>query len=496
MSAQQPSINSASLIIQDHTEAAILVNHVLNGTKYIHAPFEKIISDTLEKTYTGEIQNLIISMPPGMGKTHRVVWSYVIRGLAINSQSRYVHLTFSDKLVQSNSAAIKDVIDSDQYKSLFPYVKIKHGVNAKGLWETTDGGRFVASPSGGQVTGFRGGVSSMTGFTGAILMDDMTSTESAYSQVLTDSINRRWASKFRSRKAIGSQAPFILCMQRIGAEDFTDYLLNKSKIKWHHLVLPAFIHHDYVYTDGGEYIHHNLDEGSLWPEIWTDDEAFALMSDVQYSQNPEETPGDVFEKHWFQLYTELPPAKSWHIYADTASKTNKYNDYTCFQLWVKTYDNKAYMVDQLHDRIRVPQLIDAFIEFRESALKTIKQQYFKETGYEAKPKDIKVSCCVEDKDSGVGLIQGLQDKQIPVRAISRKIGKYARFTKAAPEVRHGNVFLPIGKEFTAKTITQAVQFKQDDSHAFDDRLDPMVDMINDNLVKDTGIAIHRKGIFG
>ena len=447
---------------------------VLKGADYIETPFDKIINDVLDKTFTGEIKRLIINIPPGCGKTLRTVWAYVARGFAINNQAHFIHASYSDQLVQDNSANVRDIVSSEEYKTLYPYVDFKADSNAKGLWKTSAGGSFLAKPAGGGITGFRAGVIGQEDrFSGALIIDDPLKPDDARYENKLQHINQRWENTFKSRLA-HDDVPVIVIMQRIAEGDFTSELLDGSGANedWHHLVLPAWIAPDYKYTQSGRYIEHNLPVGSLWPLKFTDKAANDAMANIQWSQEPTPPKGVVFQSEWFNRYSQLPAnIKAWSIYCDTASKPNKYNDYTVFQLWATTTDNHGYLVDQFRDKPQIPYLRDLLKRFSDDA-KVIMPRWPRSDQV------LKVS--IEDKDSGTGLIQALKLLNEPVTAIQRTEGKAARAAKATPSVLHGKIFLPNGPVGDS-IIAECIRFKPDDSHKHDDQIDPLVDYINFEL---------------
>lgn len=462
---------------REHKYFSRYATQVLDGNKHIDTPFDPVINEALDKTFTGEIKRLIVNIPPGYGKTAKAVWAYVARGFAINPTSRFIHASYSDKLVQDNSSKIRDLISHSDYRQLYPYVSFKEDSKAKGLWKTDHGGAFLASSSGGAITGFRAGlVNSKYKFSGAFIIDDPLKPDDALSDTKREFINQRWDNTFKSRLA-NPDVPVIVIMQRIHEEDFTWELLENSDDDWHHLVLPAYIEPEYEYKQSGIYIEHGLPEGSLWDVKASDAKALALMDNIQYSQEPTPAKGEVYERQWFKRYSHLPGnIKSWSIYCDTASKVRKYNDFSVFQLWAKTTSNHGYLVKQWRKKVKVPFLIGELEGFYQQCEKISKTR--------------RITLNIEDKDSGVGLIQGLElladsqgDKYL-VNAIQRTEGKYARAVKAAPHVKDGEIHILEGAEGDG-VITEATKFKADDSHKNDDQVDPLNDFINHELPSKT-----------
>ena len=464
-------------IISKHANFVPMAFNLLKDQDFIESPFDKVINETLDKTFTGEIKRLIINIPPRHGKTLRAVQAYVARGFAINNKANFIHTSYSASLVHDNSVAIRDIISHPDYQSLYPHVQFKQDTKAKGLWKTTAGGTFLASPAGGAIVGFGAGIIGSKTFAGAMLIDDPVKPDDARHDTVMKFINSRWENVFKSRLA-DQNTPVIVIMQRISEDDFTSELLERSGAdeEWHHLVLPALIDNEtFEYKQSGTFIEHDLPDGVLMPVKFTLEQAKAAMSNIQWSQESEPAEGENYQREWFKRYDKLPEnIKSWSIYCDTASKKKKYNDFSVFQLWAKSTANQGYLVAQWRKKVLIPFLKKNLVQFYDDAVKL------------AGTKDIPIT--IEDKDSGVGLIQVMKlETAITIKGISRTEGKYARAVKATPQVLAGNIFImkgPVGDG----VITECVKFMADDSHAHDDQVDPLNDFINYELPKISAVA--------
>ena len=79
-----------------------------------------MICQTLDRVIAGEISRLIISVPPGYTKTEAAVVAFIARGLAISKgRARFIHASFSAELVNENSVAVKDVVSSEPFASMW-----------------------------------------------------------------------------------------------------------------------------------------------------------------------------------------------------------------------------------------------------------------------------------------------------------------------------------------------------------------------------------------
>ena len=265
------------------------------SSKMLVSAHHHLIQQALDKTLNGEYSRLIINIPPGYTKTEQAVISYMARGLAINSQSRFLHLSYSAQLALLNSSTAREMVKSQAYQAMWP-VKTKDDTDSKSLWWTTENGGVYATSAGGQVTGFRAGHMHHTPevFTGALLIDDPVKPDDAKSDVKREEINERFNETIASRLAVES-VPIVVIMQRIHHNDMSGYLLRGgSGENWHHLNLPAITNRDAEYPR--EYTHgipieHDLPDGWLWPFKHNDSHYSALSSHrrkwrAQYLQDP------------------------------------------------------------------------------------------------------------------------------------------------------------------------------------------------------------------
>lgn len=435
---------------------------IREGAFFQVLPFLVEIAETLERVAAGEIKRLIINIPPRYGKTVLVVHLFISWCLANNPKARFIHLSYADDLVLDNSAAVREIVKSEDYRRLFG-VEVRKDTDSKKKWYTDQGGGLYATSSGGQVTGFGAGLrerirtgtgSPADGFGGAIIIDDPIKPEDAYSEAIRGRINRRHNSTFKSRTN-SKDTPIIVVMQRIHEIDYTGFLLDGgSGEKWEHLCIPAL-------SPTGE---------PLWPEMH-DLDALAAMEAAdpytyagQYLQRPSPLGGGVFKDEWWQYHSVTPRLQWRAIYADTAQKTKEQNDWSVFQCWGKSWNGMAILVDQIRGKWEAPELLvqaRAFWKKHKAAPR--------EHGHLRAME-------VEDKVSGTGLIQTLRREGIPMVEIPRGTDKYQRALDAAPSIQAGLVSLPQDAPWLSGFLGEHSAFPKG---ANDDQIDPMMDAVLD-----------------
>lgn len=308
------------------------------GRKFVVGEHHKKICDVLDRVLQGELKRVIINMPPRYGKTEICVKSFISIGLAINPASKFIHLSYSDDLALDNSEDVRDLVKSDDYQEIFPYVQIKRDSDSKKKWYTTCSGGVYATSAAGQVTGFGAGnvdiedkelskevgkIDNTVQFGGAIIIDDPIKPDDANSETIRERVNDRFDTTIRSR-VNSRNTPIIIIMQRLHLDDLCGFLVDKEGNEWHVLSLSALS------------FDNNGNEVALWPFKHTVEELKDLrlknesVFDTQYQQDPTPKAGLQFPKSELHLYDpeniDLSKAEYKIMWGDPADKGD---DFTC-----------------------------------------------------------------------------------------------------------------------------------------------------------------------
>ena len=453
------------------------------GSKFLISPHHEVICKTLDEVLKGNIKRLIINIPPGYSKTELAVITFIPHGLAINRQSKFIHISYSDTLVQNNSAAVLDIVKSDEFRRLWP-MTLRSDSKSKKDWMTDEGGAMLAVASGGTITGFRAG-RLQEGFSGALIIDDPMKPDDAFSAVMRDRINMRFTNTFKSRLA-HEDVPIVVIMQRVHEDDPTGFLLRGGTGEhWHHLLLPALIpekaqKYPSEYTHGIP-IDHGIPSGPIWPLKHTEED-IKLMEESdpythssQYDQRPAPLGGGLFKSKWWKYYDVVPNIEFKVITADTAQKEKEANDFSVFQCW-GFHEGNIYLLDQMRGKWEAPDLKVHFEAFWNAHFGT---------GSAAVRGELR-SAHVEDKASGTGLIQDIANDtnlSIPIFAIQRHKDKVTRAMDNVPYIASGYVYLPKSAPFLAEYLSEFSKFTPMMTHKFDDQIDATLDAI-DILLRD------------
>jgi hypothetical protein len=286
----------------------------------------RIICDYLERVLSGEITRLIINIAPRYGKTELAVKNFIsVMALHLNPAAKFIHLSYSDDLALDNSEHVKELVQSAEYKQMFPEVQVKKNSDAKNKWYTTQNGGVLARAAGGSVTGFGAGevdevvddvqdavdaemdewlqsmqiappvesdIERKLKFAGAIIIDDPIKPEDADSDTLRERVNSRFDSTIRNR--VNSRlTPIIVIAQRLHPNDLSGYLQRKDESdKWVVVELPSINaeNNKYGLTPSAALLpwKHTLDE------LRKMEKANALVFGRQHMQNPSPKEGLLF----------------------------------------------------------------------------------------------------------------------------------------------------------------------------------------------------------
>lgn len=329
-----------------------------NGSKFIFAEHHEIICNALDRVFNGDVTKLIINIAPRYGKTELVVKQFISKGFAMNPASSFIHLSYSGKLTMDNSMAIKDIVSCDYFKNVYP-LRIRKGSDTKARWDTVQGGGLYATSTLGQITGFGAGdteeeydeeeeermldaysaIYNPNMFTGAIVIDDPIKPEDAFSDVVRETVNRRFETTIRNR-VNSRKIPIIIIMQRLHEEDLCGYLQKLEEDEWEVISLPCVTEDDEGNRKALWEHKHTLEElGKI-------EDANSFVYQTQYLQDPRPVEGFMYQK--FRTYDIIPSSKRRvrKNYTDTAD-TGK--DFLCSICYIET-EIGNYITDVLYSK--------------------------------------------------------------------------------------------------------------------------------------------------
>ena len=450
-----------------------------------------------KRLLNGESTAMVVNIPPGGTKTE--FWSIHLPAYCMVKfpRVRILNTSYSKDLSTENSERTRALVKSSEFKEMYPFDIGKDKVDDWTL--ERDGKRLhqlFSRPSGGQITGVRG-CNMGPGFTGYVAADDWDKIDDLFSEAKRKKSHVRLINTLRSRRA-HSGTPFVAIQQRGHVDDSTAFLLSGGmglKVDTH-IIIPAMINEDYISTlpsDIAERCKRSICDSeqvggywSYWPEkedihdliALRDAHPYTFMS--QYMQAPESLDGGIFSADDFVYYgntddgadiSEPEQYEYRFITADTAQKTNEWNDWSVFAEWgvTKTHIHRLSM-----DRAKMPANV-----LRQRFETFVKASHAKNGGRMGVLRKL----LVEDKSSGTGLIQEMAGRlPITITAMPRERDKLSRAMDVQPHHAARKVALPYGDKGNFEFVSEVASFSHDDSHKHDDQTDVMIDALNEAFV--------------
>jgi predicted phage terminase large subunit-like protein len=362
----------------------------------------KIIGEKFNKIAEGKLKRLIVCLPPRHTKSEFASTYFPAWMMGLRGNLKIIQSTHTAELAVRFGRRVRNIIDSEEYQSVFPKLKLEADNKSAGRWTTNQGGESFYSGVGGAITG-RGA--------DLLIIDDPVSEQDALSPTAMDSIYDWYTSGPRQRLQPGGI--IVIVMTRWSTKDLVGRVLKKQdgdfSDKWDLVEFPA-----------------------IMPE-----------------SDPTAEEGSIVKREWWGKWEGDVPAYSYVIQSyDTAFSKKETADYSAITTWA-VFTNEADGVENiiLLDAKRVR------LDFPE--LKKLSWEEYKYWEPDC--------VLIEAKASGTPLTQELRRMGIPVTAYtpSRGQDKIARMNSVAPIFESGMVWAP-DTDFSEEVVEEMAAFPYGD----------------------------------
>ena len=329
------------------------------------------VCDHLEALTLGEIQNLLINIPPRCAKTTIVsivfpAWIWLRFSPSMISplsgpQVKFLCASYSDKLTLLSSTAFRRLVEGEWYQSLNPNLAFMRDQNTKSHMDNSKGGSRQSTSVGGSLLGLGGDI---------LIGDDLNNTETE--KLVETGADRIKAvafwNEFRSTRRNDPRPGYsavINVQQRTNEGDVSGAWLD-AEDNVTHLMIP--MRHDptrhnitiklpqYNDEEPWEDPRDPNSEDLMWPERFNEFAVAGLekalgpyMASGRLQQLPSPKDGGILQRDWWMPWDEIEAQKyglEWNpgrrefpdmelIVAslDTAYKEKEENDYNAFTIW-------------------------------------------------------------------------------------------------------------------------------------------------------------------
>lgn len=292
---------------------------------YIPAGHHARIADALEAVERGDIDRLMLFLPPRHGKSELASTRFPAWYLGRNPTKQIIAASYNSDLATHFGRQVKNIMQEPEYGAVFPAVSLAVDSKAANRLNTNLGGAYVAAGVGTAVTGRGAHI--------ALIDDPLKDREEADSQRRRDLVWDWYRSTLFTRLMPGGAV--ILIQTRWHAGDLAGRLLEAEADQWTVIEMPAINH-------AGE---------ALWPE-WYPVEALQRIKDTigprewsaLYQQKPQPDEGTFFQRDWLQSWGEKPADLNIYGSSDYAVTADG-GDYTVHRVWGVDPDGGIYRLD-------------------------------------------------------------------------------------------------------------------------------------------------------
>jgi predicted phage terminase large subunit-like protein len=373
-----------------------------------------------ERVANGECKRLIINMPPRHTKSEFASYLLPAWFLGKFPHKKVIQTAHTAELSVGFGRKVRNLVDSEVYRSIFPDLQLSADSKAAGRWNTSKGGDYFAIGVGGAVTGKGADI--------LIIDDPHSEQEAALAQINPDIYNKtyEWYTS-GPRQRLQPGGAIIIVMTRWSLRDLTGQVIKSSAARggdeWEVIEFPAI-----------------LPSGNpLWPEFWSLNELEALRTELpngkwmaQYQQQPTSDSSAIIKREWWKVWEKEDPPQCDYVLQtwDTAFEKNNRADYSACTTWGIFYNDEDHGLPNII-------LLNSFkarmewVELKETAFRHYQ---------EWEPDSI----LIEKKATGAPLIYEFRSMGIPAQEFTPGKGndKISRLNAVSDIIASGKVWVP------------------------------------------------------
>ena len=392
----------------------------------------RILADKLMAIEAGEEDRVCVNIPPRHGKSQLVSTYYPAWFIGRNPGKKVMLVSHTTDLAVDFGRKVRNHIDSEPYRDVFPGTGLSPDSKSAGRWNTTTSCEFYATGVGSALAG-RGA--------DLLLVDDPHSEQDILNGNFTafDKAYEWFAFGARTRLMPGGRVAIV--HTRWHQDDLTGRLIrdmtnNEDSDQYEVVEFPAILEVEDAET--GEFV-----QKALWPEFFdlqallrTKASMPVFQWNAQYQQNPTGEEAAIIKRDWWRLWPDDdPPSVEYVIMSlDAAAEAHNRADFTSLTTWGVFFNEEENM-----HQIILLNAIKRRMEFPE--LKALSMEEYQQWEPDA--------FIVEKKSSGTPLYQEMRraglmvQEYTPVRgSANNPNSKMARLNSVSDIISSGLVWVP------------------------------------------------------
>jgi predicted phage terminase large subunit-like protein len=452
------SFSDADRLIARASPAAFA--SVVSGGAY--KPFDHLVAldEQLTRLCSGEIERLLVSMPPRHGKSETISRYLPAWYLGRFPARRVMLASYEPGFAASWGRKARELLERFG-EELFG-VRLAAGSAAASAWE-------LAGHAGGMVTAGVGGGLTGRGAHLLIVDDPVKNHEQAHSALLREKAWDWWRSTARTR--LQHPGAVVLVMTRWHEDDLAGRLLRAGSDEWTLLELPALAEaDDRLGREPGAALCPGLGFDRAWLRD-TRGELGSYWFAALYQQRPRPATGLLFKRRDFRYWRPHPDEELYLLEGedgslapigidccihfqtvDVAASERQSADYTVVSSWALTPNRQLLLLDRERQRFEALD-VGGLIE------RAYRRQ-------EPKPSFIGI----EEFGYGLGVVQELNRKGLPIHRLRPDRDKVSRALVAVARYEEHRVFHPRGAGWLSEWEEELLAFP---NAAHDDQVDTL-----------------------
>jgi predicted phage terminase large subunit-like protein len=425
---EQAEIEKIADILDSRKTAKACYNDLIEFCKHMQPDYKvgkhhRILANLLMDIAEGNKDRVCVNMPPRHGKSQLVSIYFPAWFIGRFPNRKVLMVSHTTDLAVDFGRKVRNIIDDDRYKQIFPTVTLAVDSKSAGRWNTNMGGEYFACGVGSALAG-RGA--------DLLLVDDPHNEQDIINGNFDvfDKAYEWFTYGARTRLMPGGRVAII--QTRWPQNDLTgrvtgDMGKNEDADQYEVVEFPA------IFNQGTD------NEKPLWPEFFdlkalyrTKASMPTFQWNAQYQQNPTSEEASVVKREWWNIWEKEDPPRCEYVIMslDAAAESHNRADFTALTTWGVFFNEEEgchhiILLNSIKKRVEFPEL------------KKLALEEYKDWEPDA--------FIVEKKSSGTALYQELRRMGMPVGEYTPHRGsgdKLARLNSVADIVASKLCWVP------------------------------------------------------
>jgi predicted phage terminase large subunit-like protein len=419
--------------------------------EYKIGPHHRKLAHLLEDMAHGRKSRVTVSIAPRMGKSQLTSIFFPAWFIGNFPAKKIMMVSHTADLAVDFGRKVRNLVNSEEYKQIFPDVSLAADSKSAGRWDTNKGGTYFAIGIGGAIAG-RGA--------DLLVIDDPHNEQDILNGnfEVFEKAYEWYAYGARTRLMPGGAVAVVAT--RWAEQDLigklqTDMIRNPESDQWDVVEFPALFERPDAPASAPEADKYT----ALWPEQWPVEALLKTKASMpgfqwaaQYLQQPTSRDAAIIKREWWQEWDRDDPPQCEYIIMslDAAAEKNNRADYTALTTWGVFYmdspetgrsEAQIILLNSIKERLEFPELKRlAYDEYSDW-----QPDWF----------------VVEKKSAGTALYQEMRRAGIPVQEITptRASGdKVARLNAVSDIFASGMVWYPAGRRWSEEVVDEVCGF--------------------------------------